>query len=199
MNTCRRGHPLESVADYDKELLKLGKKRCGRCAAVYRREWKERKRREAGSYKRGEKPYCRHGHALTASNRKAGSGECLTCHREREERKRRAAGVRPQMAAIRCARGHDLTVEGNRRANRVDCAICHRLRSLKDEDAISYGEMLLRDPCSYCGAPTEQIDHIQPFSRGGPNGWENLTGACRSCNARKRTRSALTYLLERAA
>lgn len=48
--------------------------------------------------------------------------------------------------------------------------------------------IFLRDgyKCTYCH-DTEflSVDHIMPLSRGGSNGLENLTTACRSCNSRK--------------
>ena len=42
--------------------------------------------------------------------------------------------------------------------------------------------------CQYCGARAENIDHIQPRSRGGQHVWENVVAACRACNTRKRDR-----------
>lgn len=40
-------------------------------------------------------------------------------------------------------------------------------------------------------------DHIDPLGRGGVNEWANLTAACRACNAAKKNKTLLTYLLER--
>ncbi len=42
--------------------------------------------------------------------------------------------------------------------------------------------------CQYCGARAENIDHVQPRSRGGQHVWENVVAACRACNTRKRDR-----------
>jgi 5-methylcytosine-specific restriction endonuclease McrA len=40
--------------------------------------------------------------------------------------------------------------------------------------------------CQYCGAVSDlTIDHVLPRSRKGASSWENLTTACRNCNARK--------------
>ena len=44
---------------------------------------------------------------------------------------------------------------------------------------------LLQNPCLYCGAKSEHIDHIIPLSRGGRHSIGNLTGACASCNLSK--------------
>jgi 5-methylcytosine-specific restriction endonuclease McrA len=62
-----------------------------------------------------------------------------------------------------------------------------------------YAQLVRRDPCSYCGAPGGQADHIEPVSLGGENLWENLTGACVMCNRTKKTRTLLTFMLERVA
>lgn len=51
--------------------------------------------------------------------------------------------------------------------------------------------LMLRDEhqCQYCSKrpPLRElnIDHILPRSRGGPDTWENLVTACRTCNLRK--------------
>jgi 5-methylcytosine-specific restriction endonuclease McrA len=40
--------------------------------------------------------------------------------------------------------------------------------------------------CSYCSAKDNlTIDHIIPTSKGGDNGWANLTTSCLSCNLKK--------------
>lgn len=54
--------------------------------------------------------------------------------------------------------------------------------------------ILRGDPCAYCGAPTEEIDHIVPLNAGGPDQWDNLTASCRPCNRSKSDRSLFTWL-----
>jgi 5-methylcytosine-specific restriction endonuclease McrA len=44
---------------------------------------------------------------------------------------------------------------------------------------------LLREPCAYCGAVAQHIDHVVPIARGGAHSIGNLVGACSSCNLRK--------------
>ena len=41
--------------------------------------------------------------------------------------------------------------------------------------------------CRYCGikAKAIEVDHVQPWSKGGRDSMENLVTACRSCNQRK--------------
>ena len=43
------------------------------------------------------------------------------------------------------------------------------------------------------------VDHIEPLAAGGKHVPENLVAACRSCNASKKERPLLLFLLERAA
>lgn len=45
--------------------------------------------------------------------------------------------------------------------------------------------------CQYCGdKPTKlEVEHVVPKSQGGKNTWQNVTTACRSCNAYKRDRT----------
>jgi hypothetical protein len=50
------------------------------------------------------------------------------------------------------------------------------------------------DPCSYCSAPNEQLDHIVARARGGADSWENLTASCGPCNNRKGSRLLLMFL-----
>lgn len=48
-------------------------------------------------------------------------------------------------------------------------------------------EIHVRDnyTCVYCGAESEEIDHVIPLSRGGDNSDKNLVAACKSCNRKK--------------
>lgn len=40
--------------------------------------------------------------------------------------------------------------------------------------------------CQYCGSQDDlTLDHVQPRSRGGRHGWDNVVTACRPCNQRK--------------
>lgn len=59
---------------------------------------------------------------------------------------------------------------------------------------LSYRDIVARDPCAYCGAPFEEVEHIDPRSRGGRDEWENLTSSCRACNRAKRDIPLLRFL-----
>jgi 5-methylcytosine-specific restriction endonuclease McrA len=67
-------------------------------------------------------------------------------------------------------------------------------RSGGDLAFIEYSQVLLSDPCSYCGAPTAHVDHIVATGVGGENAWDNLTAACGPCNHRKWKLSLLDFL-----
>lgn len=45
--------------------------------------------------------------------------------------------------------------------------------------------------CQYCGEKPSrlEVEHVIPRAQGGKNVWNNVTTACRSCNARKRDRT----------
>lgn len=62
-----------------------------------------------------------------------------------------------------------------------------------------YPAVLLRDPCSYCGGPAGEVDHVTPVSRGGTSDWGNLTAACPICNRSKGNKPLLLWLLSRQA
>lgn len=54
------------------------------------------------------------------------------------------------------------------------------------------------DPCSYCGRPSEDWEHMDSLKKGGAHEAENITRACQRCNSRKNTRSALHHLVREA-
>ncbi len=69
-----------------------------------------------------------------------------------------------------------------------------RRRARPDVRAREYMAILSHDPCAYCGAPSQQIDHIDPLVAGGDSAWANLTAACQRCNYNKRDRPLLLAL-----
>lgn len=58
-----------------------------------------------------------------------------------------------------------------------------------------YADILLADPCSYCGGPAQQLDHITPLSREGSDTTDNLTAVCGGCNRSKHAKSLLIFML----
>ncbi len=61
-----------------------------------------------------------------------------------------------------------------------------------------YAEIILLDPCAYCGERGGEIDHITPVSDGGSGDRDNLTPACRRHNAAKNDQRLLTFLAKEA-
>lgn len=58
----------------------------------------------------------------------------------------------------------------------------------------AYRAVLMADPCAYCGASAECLDHITPMASGGGHDWQNITATCTSCNNAKGGRSLLAFL-----
>lgn len=56
---------------------------------------------------------------------------------------------------------------------------------------------LLLDPCVYCYAPSNGLDHIRPRATGGLDGWENRAPACAVCDNAKGALPLLLFLLTR--
>lgn len=65
---------------------------------------------------------------------------------------------------------------------------------LRGEDVEGYVGSMLRDPCAYCGEPSDSVDHIVPRQADGADDWTNFTGACRRCNTRKTFNPLLLFL-----
>jgi 5-methylcytosine-specific restriction endonuclease McrA len=58
--------------------------------------------------------------------------------------------------------------------------------TMQDLDStIEYSQIILNDPCAYCGGSVNHIDHIDPLSTGSTHTWGNLTPACSTCNRSK--------------
>jgi hypothetical protein len=51
--------------------------------------------------------------------------------------------------------------------------------------------------CAYCLAPAEEWDHVVPLVDGGLTNLENCVPACRVCNARKGSKSLLSWLVKK--
>lgn len=72
-----------------------------------------------------------------------------------------------------------------------------KLRRGRTEATYEFAKVVLSDPCAYCGGLADTVDHIVPFADGGLDEWENMTGACRSCNGGKAKRPLLVFLAHR--
>lgn len=65
-----------------------------------------------------------------------------------------------------------------------------------EPNVIEYVRILEQDPCSYCGQPSEVIDHIDPLAQGGDHTSDNITASCNRCNGRKLAKPLLLFLCE---
>lgn len=70
-------------------------------------------------------------------------------------------------------------------------------RSTRGREAAPMVEYLRHDPCAYCGAKGEALDHIEPVKLGGDSTYANLTGSCVSCNYSKSDMPLLLFLARR--
>ena len=70
-------------------------------------------------------------------------------------------------------------------------ALYRQQRRAKINDSKAYKvtakeiKKLLGNPCTYCGAQSQHVDHVLPLSRGGEHRIGNLVGACAGCNLSK--------------
>lgn len=79
-----------------------------------------------------------------------------------------------------------------RRARKAGNGGSHTLLELKEKFA-SFG-----DVCFYCGCGGElTVDHDIPLSRGGTDDIDNILPACRSCNSRKNSLTAVEFFASR--
>lgn len=115
---------------------------------------------------------------------------CKICHREKErERPYNADRHRAYAAAHRSKINARYYLW--RAVNRPSRSDIRR----GGPGAMEYARLIINDPCSYCGAPATEIDHIVAVANGGVSNWENLAAACRQCNTRKRTQDLLQFML----
>lgn len=49
-------------------------------------------------------------------------------------------------------------------------------------------------PCTFCGNPVEQIDHVIPFAKGGLHRYDNIRMLCGPCNRAKLDKTDKEYL-----
>jgi 5-methylcytosine-specific restriction endonuclease McrA len=69
--------------------------------------------------------------------------------------------------------------------------------ALTSDETKDYREIVIRDPCSYCGLPASVPDHIVPLIESMDDRWENLTGVCWACNSSKGRKPLLLWMLGR--
>lgn len=198
---CPQGHQRVP------ENLRPGRRDC----AICHREQELARRRARGVKPRQVPDACPQGHPNIPENRRK-KGDCLVCHREQELARYKANIEASRKIAREYARQHKAEARERHRkwraANveyvRATARDAQRRRSLgRNTEAIAFAAIIRNDPCCYCGAPTEDIDHIVPIcgydrhASAFPNTWDNLTAACARCNRSKRAKPLLRFLLTR--
>lgn len=197
--TCKRGHPRTPENTYQHK----GRPACKVC----NRDGQRMRNHARGAKPRSSSLFCSRGHRKTAETVRPGRSDCAICHRESQARRYHADPERHRGAASDYQRANRAKASArqadwrakNREHVRDYFRAQTRLRRVgKDREAADYVETaVIRDPCSYCGAPGGTIDHIVPVTRGGDSRWDNLAAACAQCNAQKRNKSLLRFLVDR--
>ena len=148
--------------------------------------------------------FCIKGHQLIGDNLIASGnskGRCKICRKEHKyKNRRRKSAARQIKTKTHCLHGHELTEDNLRKGTHArSCLMCHRLREAKHfkKEARKYIEIILKDPCVYCGKRSTEIDHIEPRIKGGSHEWDNLAPVCKVCNTRKHKRGMLVFMLDR--
>lgn len=115
------------------------------------------------------------------------------------QRMRRLRREDPEgMRAQRREEMRRLPAETRRRWNQYNKA--NRAQVAKPTDETwAYLELIVNDPCVYCGAPSEENDHIEPVTLGGGWEWDNFARACERCNRSKKAKRLLHFLAWRTA
>lgn len=200
---CKRGHERTP-----ENLRPNGT--CRICARQIELERQEQRRQAEGRAKRTVDPEsfpC--GHERTPENTRRNRNECKVCHREAQKRRHHDRPEEHRAKAREYAAAHRAEakqrIKAWREANLEYVRALGRRRmrervlAAKDPETLEWLDIIAADPCSYCGAPTEATDHIDPISRGGPNHWTNYTPACARCNGSKHATPLLRFLLRRQA
>lgn len=145
---------------------------------------------------------CPKGHPYP-ENLRPGRSDCKVCHRESQLRRYYLDPEKSKAAASKWQKDNRerrrAYMAGYRERNREYFRAYFRnqqrwRRVGKDDESLAYVQILLGDPCSYCGESADSIDHIVPTTKGGTSEWDNLTAACMSCNATKHNRTLLLHL-----
>ena len=168
MKTCSKGDRTKPVAEFyaDKRRNDRLKSHCKECHNKGCRNAQIRN----PHYKEHRRLYMRNRRANQTSEERLAEKDAYRKWRRNT----------PAREALRCAR---------RRARKVNAP-------QGDPQLLeAYAEVLQGDPCSFCGAQMEQLDHIQALDDRGSHDWTNLTAACRKCNASKNATPLLLWIL----
>lgn len=172
-------------------------KRCEACHRDYWNDWQRDKHREI--YRRP----CRVAKCDTCGRFiKIVNGpgrlpeRCLSC--EKGYRRGRAAALREANPAASRLRWQRFKARHPERV-RANASLQRASRQSAPSFLVTPADIarILAQPCAYCDAPSEHIDHVIPLSRGGRHSIGNLTGACAKCNQSKSNKLLIEWRLQR--
>ena len=187
MRTCLRCGVCSPESEFAWADKAKGQHRnkCKPCHAAVTREWRianpdKRKAQKLRYAKRYPEKIRAHGRRTAAKSRAERPEEFRKYQRDWRKTPQGRAATR---AWIRTPKG----IASNR---------ANALRHIYGKEVMGWWNSLVNPPCTYCGEPATQIDHIVPVSKNGPTELWNLTPACRPCNLRKRDKDLNVFLEE---
>lgn len=195
---ARAGQPCECGCAHDAGVYQRTDTSRGRVAGQPRRFIKGHQLRRSTYFAKGGAKRCRRCEAIRLVEsfhrmRKSPDGRHPVCKTCRHEESAAHYAADPEAVATSWARWAAKNPQRAKEAARQRCAV-RRGRLDPTVDTQEYDRLLRADPCSYCGARGEEVDHIDAVSQGGSGAWANLTATCSRCNRRKGTHRLLAFL-----
>lgn len=176
--TCTRCGVVKPIEEFAVKL----KSRASRCKPCLR-DWAQQYRQLCGDVVNAN---ARRGYAVDPTKKKLSKKAYRERHaaemrRRGRERYLRGYAENPQKwLAANTRRKRNLGIGMEARDKRI---------------TVAYREAINWDPCLYCGAAGEHVDHYFPIIKGGTDHWWNLVRACASCNLRKGARCGTWFRL----
>jgi len=170
----------------------------GLCAS---HAWRLRNRGEVGGAGLEKNNLLVHGTVRGYKHYKCRCAECCETKRlyEFTWRAKNRQSVRDRQANYRSRNSEKMTAYRRRwkmaNPDKINGYDPVRAAAYFDSEAIAYAEIIIKDPCVYCGAPSTEIDHIVPVSISHSSHWTNLAPACGFCNSSKGAKSLLAFLM----
>ena len=191
---CRRCDTIKPIAQFRKDKHKKTGygSYCKPCSSDIAKDWQrrnpeKRRARDAAWYE------------VNKERKAAGDAKRLPAYRERRQEIDRArwSAMTQDERRSRWNRWYWANQEHSLRYKQAQRVIRRSQGADWKEfpTSLAYVQIIASDPCAYCGAPTQAIDHIHPVSRGGTGEWTNLAPSCMSCNSSKGNESLLSFLL----
>lgn len=184
---CGERKPKEGFGPRPDRGIDARRSRCRTCEAELRRHYgkTERARAVRSTYRRRRReegnpeqvsPEVRRGVERRRWDRLKNDSEF---RRKREEMRRSWRARHPERVLQQSREGHRRSALG------------------RDVALVEWANVLRADPCSYCAGPGGTLDHIDPTINGGLSAYDNLAGACLSCNSSKSDQRLLAFLLRK--